>query len=94
MLLGVDWLYLHRNKVDCYDKAIEYLDGNGAQRVLQCKKKATLVRIVAYMEANISRRKGYVLFKIHISGDKCKEVEDADSSVGTQFYKSFMMYFP
>jgi len=22
MLLGMDWLYLHSNKVDCYDKAI------------------------------------------------------------------------
>ena len=23
MLLGMDWLYLHRTKVDCYEKAIE-----------------------------------------------------------------------
>ena len=23
MLLGMDWLYLHRTKVDCYEKSIE-----------------------------------------------------------------------
>ena len=26
MVLGMDWLYLHRTKMDCYDKAIEFLD--------------------------------------------------------------------
>jgi len=29
MFLGMDWLYLRRTKVDCYDKAIECLDDNG-----------------------------------------------------------------
>ena len=29
MLLGMDWSYLHRTKVDCYDKAIECVDDNG-----------------------------------------------------------------
>lgn len=28
MLLGMDWLYLHRTKVDCYDKEIECVDDN------------------------------------------------------------------
>ena len=28
MLLGMEWLYIHRTKVDCYDKAIEFLDDN------------------------------------------------------------------
>ena len=30
MLLGMDWVYLHRTKVDCYDKPIDCLDDNGA----------------------------------------------------------------
>jgi len=34
MLLGMDWLYLHRTKVDCYDKSIECVDDNGEPRVL------------------------------------------------------------
>ena len=34
MLLGMDWLYLHRTKVDCYEKDIECVDDNGEPRVL------------------------------------------------------------
>jgi len=34
MLLGMDWLYLHRTKVHCYDKDIECVDDNGEPRVL------------------------------------------------------------
>jgi len=34
MLLGMDWLYIHKTKVDCYDKAIECLDANEEPRVL------------------------------------------------------------
>ena len=41
MLLGMDWLYLHRTKVGCYDKAIECVDDNGEPRVFQGKKKTT-----------------------------------------------------
>lgn len=46
MLLGMDWLYLHRTKVDFHEKYIECLYDNGEQRVLRCKKKATSVRMV------------------------------------------------
>lgn len=41
MLVGMDFLYIHRTKVDCYDKTIEFLDDNGEQRVLHSKKKET-----------------------------------------------------
>jgi len=50
MLMGMDWLYLHRTKVDCYDKAIECVDDNGEPRVLQGKKKATSVMMVKTMK--------------------------------------------
>jgi len=52
LLLGMDWLYLYRTKVDCYDKAIECLDDNGEPRVLRGKMKTTLVRMVTTMQAN------------------------------------------
>ena len=45
----MDWLYLHRTKVDFYDKAIECLDDNGEQRILQGKKKETSIRMVTTM---------------------------------------------
>jgi len=49
MLLGMDWLYLHRNKVDCYQKDIESLHENGEQIILQGKKKVTSVIMVTTM---------------------------------------------
>eukprot|EP00253_Pinus_taeda_P006366 PITA_06366 len=58
--------------------AIECVDDNGEPRILQGKKKATSVRMVATMQVKFSRRKGCKLFDIHISSDKGKEVEDAD----------------
>jgi len=49
MFLGMDWIYLHETKVDCYDKVIECLDDHGEQRILQGNKKAMLVRMVTTM---------------------------------------------
>lgn len=34
MILGMDWLYLHKTKVYCYDKAIECLNDNGEKKNL------------------------------------------------------------
>ena len=73
-VVGHGWLYLHRTKVECYDKVIECLDDNGEPRVLQGKKKATSVRMVTTMQAKRSRKKGCKLFAVHISSDKGKEV--------------------
>ena len=64
--------------MDFYDKAIECLDDNGEPRVLQGRKKSTLVRMVTTMQVKHSRRKGYMLFIVHISSDKGKEVDDVD----------------
>jgi len=50
MLLGMDWLYIHGTKVDCKDKAIEFLDDDGERRILQGRKnKPTSMRIVTTM---------------------------------------------
>jgi len=78
MILGMDWLYLHRIKVDYYDKAIECLDENGEHRTLRGKKKATSVRMVTTMQAKRNHIKGCVLFIAHTCSDKGKDVEDAE----------------
>ena len=78
MLLGMDWLYLHRTKVDCYDKSIECVDDNEEPRVFQGKKKVALVRMVETMQEKCSHGKGCNLFAVHISSDKDKDVEDAN----------------
>lgn len=40
--------------------------------------KATSVSMVIAMQEKCSHKKGCVLFSLHISGDKSKEVEDVD----------------
>lgn len=77
MLLGMDWLYFDRTKVDFYEKAIECLDDNGEKRILQGKKNPISVRMVIAMQAKRSCRKGCVMFTVHISSDKGKDVKDA-----------------
>jgi len=41
MILGMNWIYLHRTKVECFDKVIECVDDSGEKRTLQGKKKPT-----------------------------------------------------
>ena len=77
MILGMDWMYLHRTKVHCHDKAIYCLDDNGEKRILKGKKKPTSVRMITAMQAKHSCRKGCVMFRGHISSGKGKDVEDA-----------------
>lgn len=37
MLLGMDWLYAHKTKVEYFEKEIECLDAHGERRILQGK---------------------------------------------------------
>jgi len=76
MLLGMYWLFIHRTKVDNYDKSIKCLDDDGERRILQGKKNPTSVRMVTTMQSKRSCRKECVLFAVHISSDKEKDVED------------------
>lgn len=78
MILGMDWIYLHRTKVDFFDKAIECVDDRGGKRTLQGKKNHTLVRMVIAMQVKHICRKDCVMFAVHIFSDKGKEVEDVD----------------
>ena len=94
VLLGMDCLYLHKNKIDCYDKAIECVDDNGEPRVLQGKKKSTSVRMVTTMKAKRSHRKGCMLSAMHISNDMGKEVEDADVLSRFPVLQQFQDVFP
>eukprot|EP00253_Pinus_taeda_P032735 PITA_32735 len=77
ILLGMDWLYIHRTKIDCYDKTIQCLDDDGEKRILQGKKKPTSVRMVKIVHEKCSNSKGCVLFVVPICSEKGKDVEDA-----------------
>eukprot|EP00253_Pinus_taeda_P009466 PITA_09466 len=78
MLLGISWLYIHKTKVYCYDKAIECVDENWEQSIVQGKKKTTYLRMARTIQAKHSSRKAPKLFVAHISSDKGKEVDDED----------------
>jgi len=78
LLLGMDWLHFHMTKVDCYEKVIKCLDDDGEKRILQGKKNPTSMRMVIAMQAKHNCRKGCVLFVVHISSDKGKDVEDVE----------------
>ena len=73
MILGMDWIYIHRTKVDCFDKAIKCVDDNWESRVLQGKKKSTSFKMVIAMQSKNSRKKECVLFVVHICSEKGKE---------------------
>ena len=94
MLLGMDWLYLHRTKVNCHDNIIECLDDNGEQIFLQGKKKSTSIRMVTTIQDKCSRRKGCVLFAVHISREKGKKVDDADVLNRFPVLQQFQDVFP
>jgi len=94
MILGMDWLYTHRTKVDYYDKVIECFDDNEEQRILQGKKKATSIKMVTTMQEKRSRRKGCVSFAVHISSDKGKDVEDAEVLIRYLILQQFQDVFP
>jgi len=94
MILGIYWLYLHKTKVDCYDKTIECLDDNGEKRILQGKEKDTLVRMVTTMQSNHNCKKGCVLFVVHISSYQSKDVEDVEIFERYPVLQQFQDVFP
>ena len=73
MLLVMDWMYIHRTKVNCYENDVECLDDNGENRILQGKKKTTSVGMVTTMQEISSHRKGCVFYVVHNFHDKGKE---------------------
>jgi len=62
MFLGMDWLFIHGNKVDYYDKAIQCLDNDGRRIILQGNKKPISARMVTSMRKSaVDRRDVYCL---------------------------------
>lgn len=49
VIFGMDWFFIHRTKVDYYDKAIKCMDDDGERRILQGKNKPTLLRMIIAM---------------------------------------------
>lgn len=56
MILGMNCSYLHRTKVNCFNKAIECVDDSEEKRTLKGKKKPTSMTMVTTMQAKCSYR--------------------------------------
>eukprot|EP00253_Pinus_taeda_P026781 PITA_26781 len=50
MFLGMDWLYIHKTKAYCYEKAIECFDDDGEKRNLQVHISSDKGKDVEYVE--------------------------------------------
>eukprot|EP00253_Pinus_taeda_P032225 PITA_32225 len=87
-------LYIHKTRAEWFDKAIECVDDSGEKRILEGKKKPTTMRMVTAMQAKRSCRKGCVMFVVHISSDKGKEVKDADVLSRYPVLRQFQDIFP
>ena len=57
MLLGINWMFILKNKVYCYDKATECLDDDGERKMLHGNKNPTLVRMVTTMQEKHNHKK-------------------------------------
>lgn len=57
MLLGMDWFYIPKTKVVCYESDIEFSDYDGEKGILQGKKKPTSTRMVTVMQVKNSCKK-------------------------------------
>ena len=53
------------------------MDDDEEKRILQGKKNPMSVRMVTALQAKRSSRKGCILFAVHVSSDKGKDVDDA-----------------
>jgi len=87
-------LYLHKTKVDFYEKDIECLDDAKDKIILQGKKKPASVRMDKNMQVKHNSRKGCVLFTVHISSGKVKDVENFELLNMYMILQQFQDVFP
>jgi hypothetical protein len=76
MLLGMDWLASHKEKLNCYEKIIECEDEKGNTRILQGIQISVSVRQISMLQLKKFSRKGCPLYDIQVlNSDRRKGVE-------------------
>ena len=66
ILIGMDWLEVHRVKLDCYNKNFECLDEEGNPRVGRYIPKAISVRHISTKQLKKLCRKSCILYAAHV----------------------------
>ena len=65
IIIGMDWLEVHRVNLDCYNKTFECMDEEGNPRVVRGIPKVISVRHISIMQLKKFYRKGCILYASH-----------------------------
>jgi hypothetical protein len=66
VLLGMDWLAAHKEKLNCYEKTLECEDEEGNTRILQGIQNPVSVRQISALQLKKYSRRGCPLYAIQI----------------------------
>jgi hypothetical protein len=66
VLLGMDWLATHKEKLNCYEKTLECEDEEGSTRILQGIRKPVSVRQISTLQLKKYSRRGCPLYAIQV----------------------------
>jgi hypothetical protein len=66
VLLGMDWLASHKEKLNCYEKILECEDEKGNARILQGIQKPVSIRKISVLQLKKFSRKGCSLYAIQM----------------------------
>jgi hypothetical protein len=66
MLLGMDWSASHKAKLDCYNKTLEFENGEEEKRTLHGIQKPVSVRQISSLQVKKYFRKGCPLYAIQV----------------------------
>jgi len=75
VLLGMDWLYSHKEKLNFYEKKLECKDEEGNANFVKSIRKPVLVRKISGLKLKEFSWKGCPLYAIQVLGKELK-VED------------------
>jgi hypothetical protein len=95
MLLGMDWLVSHKEKLNCYEKTLECEDEEGNARILQGIQKPVSVRKISVLQLKKFSRKGCPLYAIQVLNSiEGKELKVEDHPVLWEFKDVFLEEVP
>jgi hypothetical protein len=93
LVLGMDWLYAHKARLDCHKKLVECLDDDGNASVISGIQRSISLRMISAMQLKRSMRKGCQMFAITIS-DRDDEAEQEASLDDYPILQEYADVFP
>jgi hypothetical protein len=95
ILLGMYWLYAHKEKLNCYEKTIECKDEEGSTIILQVIQKPVSVRHISTLHLKKYSRRWCPMYSIQVlNSKKSGEIEIEYHSVLWEFMDVFPKEVP